>query len=226
MNRFIEFTKNNRDIKIDDAENAIIRTLMAQDKRQSEKLEGVDSYDSESLFDGKLYRGNIYIFQYTAKNPTKYSYKGQDVYFTDNMPVVLMIGETASTIKGINLNFCNKGLTTLILNIITNLDEDFYFDGRAQKLAYNKQLPISEKVYTFLSGDDAEEKIISELQRAFSGVDYKLVFRNYAVSNIKNVRLIEPWQWKYLPFLNYDSFDKGDTLKAIQKISGIENVRV
>ena len=30
-----------------------------------------------------------------------------------------------------------------------------------------------------------------------------------------DIRLIEPWQWKYIPFLNYDSFDKGDTLNAI-----------
>jgi len=93
--------------------------------------EGFDAYDSETLFNGKLYRGNIYIFKYTAKNPTKYSYKGVDVYFSDSLPVILMIGETSSTIKGINLNFCNKALKTIILNMIINLDEDFYFSGGA-----------------------------------------------------------------------------------------------
>ena len=226
MDRFLKQIQNERSIKNNDAENAIIRSLMVQQKRQSEKLEGLDSYDSESLFNGKIYRGNIYTFLYNAKNQTKYTYKDQSVLFTDTMPVVLIIGETLSTIKGINLNFCNKALKTLILNIITNLDEEFYFDGGAQKLAYNKQLVISQKVYKFLSSDDAEQKIITELERAFKGIDYKSIFRNYSVSNIKNIRLIEPWQWKYLPFMNYNSFDKGDTLKAIQKISGIDQIRI
>lgn len=226
MDNFINLTKNNRDIKNGDAENAIIRSLIVQGKRQQEKLEGIGTYDSESLFNGKIYRGNIYIFTYVAKNPTKYSYKNQDVYFSDSLPVVLVIGETASTIKGINLNFCNKALKTLILNIITNLDEDFYFGDVAEKMAYNKQAPISPKVYKFLSDDNADQKIIGELQKTYSNIDYQFIFRNYAVSQIKDIRLIEPWQWKYIPFLNYDSFDKGDTLKAIQKISGIDQIHI
>ena len=226
MDNFINSIKENRDIKRDEAENKIIKSLMAQGNRQNDKLEGLDSYDSESMFNGRIYRGNIYIFTYKAKNPTKYTFNGQSTYFSDTMPVVLVISETATTIKGINLNFCNKGLKTLILNLITNMDEDFYFGGLAQKMTYNKQAAISEKVYTFLSDNSAEEKIIEYLNRAYPGVDYKSIFRNYAVSQIGDIRLIEPWQWKYLPFMNYNSFDKGDTLQAIQKISGIDQINI
>ena len=143
MDKFINLIKNTRDIKNSVAENTIIRGLMVQNKRKNDKLEDLDSYDSESLFNGKMYRGNMYIFTYNAKNPTKYSYKGEDVYFTDSLPIVLMTGETHSTIRGINLNFCNKALKTLILNILTNMDEDFYFGDLAQKQAFNKQAPIS-----------------------------------------------------------------------------------
>ena len=160
MDNFINLIKNMRDIKANKAEETIIRGLMVQNKRQNDKLEDLDSYDSESLFNGKMYRGNMYIFTYSAKNPTKYSYKGEDIYFADSLPVVLMTGETQSTIRGINLNFCNKALKTLILNILTNMDEDFYFGDLAQKQAFNKQVPISEKVYRFLSSNGAEEKII------------------------------------------------------------------
>lgn len=226
MDTFINNIKNNRDIKNNDAENNIIKSLMVQNKRQNDKLENIDSYDSESLFNGKIYRGNMYIFTYNAKAPSKYTYKDNDVYFFDSLPVVLITSETSTCIRGINLNFCNKGLKTLILNIITNLDEDFYFNGRGQKMAFNKIAPISEKVYRFLSNNDAEEKIINELERAYPNIDYRCIFRNYSVSNIKDIRLIEPWQWKYIPFLNYDSFDKGDTLKAIQKISGIDQIHI
>lgn len=226
MNQFLDNIKNIRDIKSVDAEEAIIKSLMVQNNRQNEKLEDLDSYDSESLFNGKIYRGNMYIFTYNAKNPTKYTYKGKDVYFSDLMPVVLITNETSTTIRGINLNFCNKALKTLILNILTNMDEEFYFDGLAQKMAFNKIAPISEKVYRFLSSNDAEEKIIKELKRDYPDIDYNILFRNYAVTNIKDIRLIEPWQWKYIPFLNYDSFDKGETLKAIQKIFGFDAIHI
>ena len=226
MNQFLDNIKNIRDIKSVDAEEAIIKSLMVQNNRQNEKLEDLDSYDSESLFNGKIYRGNMYIFTYNAKNPTKYTYKGKDVYFSDSMPVVLITNETSTTIRGINLNFCNKALKTLILNILTNMDEEFYFGGLAQKMAFNKIAPISEKVYRFLSSNDAEEKIIKELKRDYPDIDYNILFRNYAVTNIKDIRLIEPWQWKYIPFLNYDSFDKGETLKAIQKIFGFDAIHI
>ena len=226
MNQFLDNIKNIRDIKSVDAEEAIIKSLMVQNNRQNEKLEDLDSYDSESLFNGKIYRGNMYIFTYNAKNPTKYTYKGKDVYFSDSMPVVLITNETSTTIRGINLNFCNKALKTLILNILTNMDEEFYFGGLAQKMAFNKIAPISEKVYRFLSSNDAEKKIIKELKRDYPDIDYNILFRNYAVTNIKDIRLIEPWQWKYIPFLNYDSFDKGETLKAIQKIFGFDAIHI
>lgn len=226
MNQFLDNIKSIRDIKSVDAEDAIIKSLMVQNNRQNEKLEDLDSYDSESLFNGKIYRGNMYIFTYNAKNPTKYTYKGKDVYFSDSMPVVLITNETSTTIRGINLNFCNKALKTLILNILTNMDEEFYFGGLAQKMAFNKIAPISEKVYRFLLYNDAEEKIIKELKRDYPDIDYNILFRNYAVANIKNIRLIEPWQWKYIPFLNYDSFDKGETLKAIQKIFGFDTIHI
>lgn len=226
MNQFLNNIKNILDIKSVDAEEAIIKKLMVQNKRQNDKLENLDSYDSESLFNGKIYRGNMYIFTYNAKNPTKYTYKGKDVYFSDSMPVVLITNETSTTIRGINLNFCNKSLKTLILNILTNIDEEFYFDGLAQKMAFNKIAPISEKVYRFLSSNDAEEKIIKELKRDYPDIEYNILFRNYAIANIKDIRLIEPWQWKYIPFLNYDSFDKGETLKAIQKIFGFDSIHI
>ena len=226
MNQFLDNIKSIRDIKSADAEEAIIKSLMVQNNRQNDKLEDLDSYDSESLFNGKIYRGNMYIFTYNAKNPTKYTYKGKDVYFSDSMPVVLITNETSTTIRGINLNFCNKALKTLILNILTNMDEEFYFDGLAQKMAFNKIAPISEKVYRFLSFNDAEEKIIKELKRDYPDIDYNILFRNYAVANIKDIRLIEPWQWKYIPFLNYDSFEKGETLKAIQKIFGFDTIHI
>ena len=49
----------------------------------------------------------------------------------------------------------------------------------------------------------------------YAGIDYDVIFRNYSISQIKNIRLIEPWQWKYIPYLNYEGSLKKETLSAI-----------
>ena len=227
MNEFLTYIKNNPDeIKSEDAQNQIIKNLMVKNLRQLDKLEDLDEYDSESLFNGKLYRGNIYIFTYDAKEPTKYTYGNDSVYFTDTMPVFLMLGETTSSIYGINFNFCNKALKTLILNLIRNLDLDFFENGIDQKLAANKNLVISEKLYKFLSDQRAVSIIKEFLNKMYAGIDYDVIFRNYSISQIKNIRLIEPWQWKYIPYLNYEGSLKKETLSAIQKISGINRIKI
>ena len=142
------------------------------------------------------------------------------------MPIVLMLKETPKGIRGINLNFCNRGLTTLILNTITNLDENFFFEGLLQKMVFNKVLPVSPKVYAFLVKEDAEKQIKDQLKRYYPNADYDIIFRNYTASKINDVRMIEPWQWKYLPSLTYANFDKGNTLKAIQTIAGIDKIEI
>lgn len=227
MDEFIKTVKENQEnIKYNDAFVEIINKLMQKNLRQQQKLNDIGDYDSETLFDGKLFRGNIYIFQYDSKSLSTYTYNGESVQYSDNLPIVLMTNEGANTIRGINLNMCNKGLTTLLLNMIQNLDEDFYINGGAERLAYNKSLVISKKVYSFLTMQGTEKAIIEQLSRYCPNVDYSSIFRNYSVDRIKNIRLIEPWQWKYLPFLNYQGSIKKETLDAIHKISGISKIKI
>jgi len=118
MDEFLRLIKD-EDISSSDAMDEIVVKLMQKNMRGDEKTDGhLDAYDSESLLEGKLYNGNIYVFRYKANKPSIYSYKGKDVYYYDDMPTLLLLKETSDTISGINLNFCNKGLCTLILNLI------------------------------------------------------------------------------------------------------------
>ena len=136
-----------------------------------------------------------------------------------------MTGEGRNVIRGINLNFCNKALKAIILNLIYNIDTKFYTET-AEKLAVNKSIVMSKQVYTFLNADDVEKQIIAYLQQKFPETDFSMLFRNYSVNRIKQIRLVEPWQWKYLPFLTYAGSLKSDTLTAIQKISNIDKVKI
>jgi len=55
---------------------------------------------------------------------------------------------------------------------------------------------------------------------------YDIIFRNYNVSNIKKIRMIEPWQWKTLPNLDYTGNIKKEVLDKIHKITGISKIKI
>lgn len=94
MNEFLDIVHNNIDsISGKEANEMIVERLILKDLHGKEKMNGcLDSFDSEPLFNNKLYRGNIYIFSYEAKFPVTYKYKGKTFTFEDNMPIVFMTG--------------------------------------------------------------------------------------------------------------------------------------
>lgn len=222
-----EFLKEYKELQIteDEAYAQIVNKLMLKNLRGNEKIDNLGEYDSESAFDGKIFISNIYMFTYVAKSPTFYQYENYTIQYTDNLPLVLITGWTPTTIRGINLNLCNKDLKVLILDLFYSMDLNF-FENDAERLATGKDFALSKTIYSFLIEKDSENQIKDYLCRAYDGVDYNLIFRNYAVSNIKNIRMIEPWQWKYLPALTYSGSIREDKLKAIHKLSGIDKVKV
>lgn len=226
LKTFFDKVKTNDTISAKDAYDEIVGKLMVKDLRGAEKTNNnLGAYDSESVFAGKIYPGCIYIFSYDAKTPTKYTYQEKNVYFTDSMPIVLITSFGNGVIRGINLNFCNKALKTLVLNLVQNLDPK-YFERDAEILTYNKSLPLSKNILAYFNNvEKAEAELASLLQSQCGNVDYSIIFRTYSSSGIKHIRLIEPWQWEYLPFLEYTDM-KGATLSAIQKITGISNVKM
>jgi hypothetical protein len=175
---------------------------------------------------GILLPGNIYIFTYKADKPTIYEVPGsKPIEFYDSVPLVLITSNTASTVRGINLNLCNYGLKTLILNTFYNLDPNF-FDSEAQGLAAKKQPVLSKNILTFLGKGNAEATLNAYFKKMYNIDSYDIIFRTYNVNNIKKVRMIEPWQWKTLPNLNYAGDIKKEVLEVIHKITGISKIKI
>ncbi|WQJ53888.1 MAG: hypothetical protein [Wendovervirus sonii] len=223
MDEFLRIVKD-ENISGTDAMEEIVVKLMQKNLKGDEKLDGhIGVYDSETQLKGKIYPGNIYIFKYSAEKPTLYSYKGKTVQYYDDMPVVLALQENSNVLSGINLNFCNKGLCTLILNLIQNLDCAFYNGGDSDLFDKGKTV-ISDKIISALNIPGINIQLYNWLQKLYSNADYSFIFRTYSKANIQNFRMIEPWQWKYIPSLNYHGTLKKDTLDAIQKISGIDKI--
>lgn len=212
-----------------DSESAfqdIVTDLMVRNKKGKEKCQDLDDFDSESTMPGLLIPGNIYIFTYNATVPVIYEVPGEKpIEFYDSVPVVLITSNTKTTVRGINFNLCNRDLKALILNIFYNLDSDF-FEKNAAKMYAAKQRVLSEKILKFLGRNDAEATINAYLKKMYNINSYDVIFRNYSVSNIKKLRMIEPWQWKDIPNLDYSGNIKKEVLNKIHKITGISRIKI
>ena len=223
-----DFIKNVQNSKHDSAQafQDIITDLMIRNKKGEEKCNDLDEFDSESNMPGVLIPGNSYIFTYNAQSPVVYEVPGEKpIEFYDSVPLVLITSNTKTSVRGINLNLCNYGLKTLILNIFYNLDPNF-FEGNAQSLAAKKQTVLSQKILAFLAKGNAEATLNAYLKRMYNINSYDIIFRNYNVSNIKKIRMIEPWQWKTLPNLDYAGNIKKEVLDKIHKITGISKIKI
>lgn len=103
---------------------------------------GLDEYFAEPYMPKQPIVGQIYSFIYKADKPSVYNLNGYNFEFYDKMPLVLVTSTDRGMVKGINLNFCNFALRTLILNLLYDVDEPF-FNGGASDMAHRGQPTIS-----------------------------------------------------------------------------------
>lgn len=233
VNNFITNIKNIvrgsklSDIEDDANSSVIINPFLKGETPNNKNIDDLnDEYNSEQyLQQNAIIPGNIHAFIYKADKESEYEYQGNVIKFSDSLPVVLIIENNGQTIKGINMNLCTRELRILILNAIQNMDEDF-FDHTARELTESGKFPLSTKILGFFQKPDAS-KIFMDYLKSFSPkIDYSVIFREYSVSKIRNIRYIEPWQWSKIPFINYKQSIKQDTLDFIHKATGISTLKL
>lgn len=203
----------------------IYENLFLKNNWGSEKLTDVDEYDSETKSLRQLLPGYVYMFNYRAdKNPV-YTYNNVKFEYYDNIPIILCLKDKGNVIQGFNLNLCNLGLRTLILNDIYNLDTDF-FDKDAELQSVNGNFPMSKGIISFLQSESNVNKYCEYVVKNYNLQNPGLIYRSYKKSNISNIRFIEPWQWKYIPFLTYKHAMKDNILSLIQQITNIDKIKI
>lgn len=196
--------------------------------------------DSTKLLGNQIWPGSIYIFEYSSKFPANYEKvenaknntsktkqlgKKKNILFSDTSPLLLVLKQDENTISGFNLNICNRGLKILLLNILYNMDTDF-FSGGASKLCNAGQLPLSRNILTFFQRGDVEQQIVHTLKRNFPNVDFSAVIRTYSKANIKHIKYIEPFLWEELPYFDYHGSINPSILSELQIKSGISTIKV
>lgn len=196
-----------------DAYNSIINDLFINNISSVQKYKNLH----------KIIPGCIYCFVYKAINPTTYIIGNQKLQYFDKLPVLYVIKETPNTITGINLNFCNRDLRVAILNMIYNMDEDFFFNNSDIKNEVdNGKIITSNSINKFLLNDNTcIQQIMYKLNKTYNIPNNPNIFiRTYSKSLIRNIRMIEYWQWKHIPFLNYNaSENKQDVLNTIYNVT-------
>lgn len=207
------------------AYESIVSNLFLQNKRGKEKAMGLDEYDSESNSNLTLIPGHIYAFKYITNNPTKYDDGKLKFEYFDSLPIVLCTSNNKNIIQGINLNLCNYGLRTLILNDVYNIDPEF-FNHNASIQAHQGLTPISKNISMFFANKDNISKFLNYIKLKYKLSNTSLIFRTYNVNKIKDIRFIEPWQWQYIPFINYKQSVKESILQLIQHITGIDKIKI
>ena len=207
------------------AYNKIIENLYIKNLWGKEKAMGLDEYDSEKNSKMTLIPGHIYMFRYLASEKTVYDNGEIRFEYFDSLPILLCFSFNNKTVSGINLNFCNYALRTLILNDVYNLDP-WFFQHEASVQAHKSLLPVSKNITAFFMNKDNRTLFLNRLVQKYHIENYDIIYRTYNTNNIKTLRFIEPWQWQYIPFVNYKQNIKTNILQLIQHITHIDKVKI
>lgn len=206
--------------------DSIISDLFKKNLRGNDKLKEIGDYDGESLFgNSTLFPGCIYAFQYSAMKPSVYQNESVRFEWSDGLPIVLITRVKNNIVSGINLNLCDMSTRCHIINLLHNLDLDFYSSG-AEQMAMKGRRPISNNVAKVFLNQETEKAFYEAIKKICQIQYTGFIYRTYSITNIKNPRLIETWQHKYVPFLRYTGHLKGNILQIIWKISGMMNKSV
>lgn len=175
------------------------------------KLFDIESTDQESLIisknGGYPIPGFMYTFMYKGSD---LSYKGKE--FTDLVPIVFCMSSGGpDSFSGINMNILPNDVR---LNFLDSFYESFkdFLKREVDVLAENQKLAINKRFINLVKNGEGQKMI--KIYNSKNGANFNFAYRKYSFKFIKNFRMIEYSEWKYLPFytpkdafrkLSYDS---------------------
>lgn len=160
--------------------------------------------------------GNIYIFTYNQQNPVTYKTADKTFSFIDTLPIVMVTGFANNIFRGINFNYCPRNIRLQILNTFINTDEP-YFYNKIELFVRNNVRPHSDPYNSFIMS--GERNILNHINKA-TQKKCDTLFHNYNANKVISIRMIEPWQWKFIPYLYYKDTMKQEILTRIYQING------
>lgn len=199
------------------AYKTIVKDLYDNNLRGSARARNVFFYEDEKAFSdyGHFIPGCFYIFFHESE--ALFTEDGRKE-FHDVVPIFLSLSvgreESKPFVFGINFNILTRPVRAAILQEIYDMDRKF-FDGIYADRMKGKHR-FSQIVYrSFVQ--DGGMKFCNYICQKYGIKKSSIAFRKYYFENISKCRLIDYWQWEYLPFLEISKGVRGVALKELQK---------
>lgn len=180
-------------------------------------LDDVYNLENTPNFISRIYIGNIYIFLYNPEKAFKIVTLEKTVFYNDRIPLLLVLKCDKDTISGINLNLCNARTRTIILNEIQNLDNLYNENTFKNK---NRENPFLNNFNKLVTTEKGRSDFLNYIKAKYKLKSLDLIYKTYSIKRILEINLIERFNWKYIPFLNYKTTISRSNTKLIRNIIG------
>lgn len=207
MNPPIEEYKylKNLDNITDIAYFTLFEKYMKYNLRGNKKIIEIDDTDQESIMlkksGGAPLPGMIYTFIYGGPDVNVQGKK-----YSDLVPIVFCLKNKKTSFSGINLNTIPYQARVKFIQSFYDTFKDF-LEREVDVLAQNDKLALNKRFLSFIGGGNGKRLI--DFFNKSTRENFNFGYRNYLLPKIKNLRMIEYAEWKYLPFYEpKDAFRK------------------
>ena len=193
------------------ATQSLVQMLLVDNIRGQDKLQEITAMDMESTFNKTVYPSMMYTFLYDSPDVEQINNRT----FKDHIPVILCMSFDGNYITGLNFNLIPNDIRADILDIIYNAFTSFYKDKLSNAVTSGTAV-LNEQFASILINERSRTDFLHILN-AKLGMDVSNAYRTYSIKYIKNIRLIEYDNWKYIPFLSFTDSVRGAGLASLQK---------
>lgn len=202
------------------AYQSIITDLFFKNIRGEDRSVDLDFHEMEDSLSsiGAMIPGCFYIFAY--KDNEMVPTPNGNMEYHDRVPVLLSCGIGAERngrkyVAGLNVNLLPIPQRAAVLQTLYNIDKQF-FDEELYTLAKRNMGGVSKNILKFL-GKDGGDALMDYLSKKYKVRKDTWAWRRYYLDKIDRLRMIDYWQWKYIPFLDYGEGIRGIAIKDLQK---------
>lgn len=202
------------------AYRSIVTDLFFRNIRGKERSVDLDFHEMEDGLNdvSPMIPGCFYIFSYREQEVVPSS--DGTLEYHDRVPVLLCLGIGALNdgrkfVAGLNVNLLPVPQRAAVLQTLYNMDKPFY-DERIDDAVTRGTYAVSDTVMKAL-GRDSGDALMDYLSRKYRVRKDTWAWRRYFLDKIDRLRLIDYWQWKYIPFLDYGEGVRGANIKDLQR---------
>jgi len=201
-----DYLKNLANIT-DVAYYTLFEKYMKYNLRGQKKVIQIEDTDQESLMlaktGGAPLPGMIYTFLYGGPDVVV---KNSKKKYSDIVPMVFCMKNDKTSFSGINLNTIPYQARVKFLQSFYDNFQSF-LEREVDLLAQNDKLALNKRFLSFIAG--GKGKMMIDMFNKSTSENFNFGYRNYLLPKVKNLRMIEYAEWKYLPFYEpKDAFRK------------------